>query len=366
MIASSLSLASFVAIVFAALAGCSTNESDLGPGEVRIDVGPFPDVGHDAASSDSLALDALDAASPDGADGGGKLDAFADGTIDAVDADAGRPPICPTTFPSATTTAVTYPRAVRGELLAAITWDERTMAWTTGAGAVTSVHYADRASADAAFTDEHVLPTTLGPFPDDKVALSADGLTMIFLSADRHAIHQVKRTSRAAEFDPSTVTSAPFGKLTGKDGEGGVTAAVGDLVLSKDGKWLLYTDLGRTTGASIMLSVLLSDGTWDAPTPITALQLAIASGQHRRPTGLSSDARSLFFFDEVTGTVNVALHAAGTASFTEFHPLAVSGMRPMPSDACNRLYLSIEDDSADDAGPPDSATAPTFTIVHAP
>lgn len=290
-------------------------------------------------------------------------------------------PLCPTAYVDDEPTAVDYAHGASDiELLAAITWDERTMAWTTEESGTIVVHYADRAAKNDAFTGARTLPTALGPFADDKVALSADGLTMYFVSDNHEVVTQITRASRDVAFDAATASTKPFRSITGKNPDGLPTPKLADLVLSKDGKWLFYTDLLRTKGSSLMLSLELADGTWDKPNPIDAPRVQMEAGFHRRPTGLSADKLSLFYFDEVSEACYVAFREPGSSvSFDGFYGFSPTGRRAMPTDSCDRVYLSYEspgdrdagkDSGGLEAGSDGDAAAddpPTVThIVHAP
>ncbi|MGZ3421044.1 MAG: hypothetical protein ACXVEF_11280 [Polyangiales bacterium] len=366
--------------IFASLVGCSKRQIAPAP-SANDSGGIFEDaiVDDSASAADSVVLG--DGASPDGSsedgtsgdgtvadgtvgDGASTDGASADGVVvtDSGSTEAAAPPLCPSAYSDGPATSVTFPGPTDGALLAAITWDELTMVWTTTSGSTVSVHYADRASRDAAFTTDHLLPASLGPFAEDKVGLSADGLLLMFTSADHKTLRQITRGSRTATFDEATVTGSPFTRISGAGGEGGPAKQLSDLVLSKDGNWLFYTDLLRTSGPSIMLSIKLGDGTWDFPNPITASSLSIDTGRRRRPTGISSDSRTLFYFDEVSEATYVAFRYPGTALFTEFYAYAPTGSRAMPADVCDRVYLDMEV-----ADKPDGGTLTvTKSIFHAP
>src|SRR6185369_8361893 len=89
--------------------------------------------------------------------------------------------------------------------------------------------------------------------------------------------------------------------------EGGAGRTLTDLVLSRDGKKLFFTDLDRKVGTTILVSTKLSDGRWDSPSAVESPSFNInSSGQRKRPTGFSADGRTLFYYDEVTETANVA------------------------------------------------------------
>lgn len=329
----------------AASSACANQDSAPRIGDGEFDTGPLPRL--DSAVQDAAQVDS------------GALDA------ESTETDAIAEPLCAKAYSDVTPTFVDHPRVDGGgERLAAITWDERTMVWTTTETGAVVVHYADRVDRDAPFTDVRALPTELGPFPEDKVALSADGLKMIFTSEDHTTISEIKRTARSEAFDVATIDRKPYARLVG----GG--KRVGDLVLSRDGKWLFYSELDRTSGASIFLSIALGDGTWDAPNPIDTPRLTIEAGFRRRPTGLSADARSLFFFDEVSEVTFVAFRAPDTLLFTEFYGFAPTGRGAMPSESCDRVYLTIEVPDSSDAGTKDAPETDdppvTTTIVYAP
>ena len=54
----------------------------------------------------------------------------------------------------------------------------------------------DDAAHDDPFTVDRTLPASLGPFAHDKVALTADGLTMIYVLEDQQTVRQITRSAR--------------------------------------------------------------------------------------------------------------------------------------------------------------------------
>lgn len=313
-------------------------------------------------------------------------DAIGDTTTDALkpDGDAGDSTpgdavvaACPKGYADVPPVAVVHPSTSDTDLLAAMTWDERTMVWTSQTAGVVTVHYSDRAGRNDPFVADLTLPASLGPFSEDKLALSADGLTLMVGSADHRQVRQLTRTARGTAFDAASATSAPFARLTGNDTTG-VARELSDLTLSSDGKWLFYTDLKKTSGPSLMVSTALGDGTWNDPTPINAARLQIDGTFYRHPTGLSADGLSLFYFDDTSRNLFVAFHPASSLAFNEFYAYVPAGRRAMPAASCDRVYLTIEtlaeplDGGIDDGGKLESgpADAPTpalvRSIVHAP
>jgi hypothetical protein len=318
----------------------------------------------DATVSDASDTDAaLGDSSTDGATTSSPSDAGGDDAIittpptsDSGPMDAPGPGGCPATYTAATTTPVVYPSTGAGDLLGAITWDERTMVWVNAGSSTATIHYSDRANRDAAFTTDDVLDASLGPFAYDKVGLSADGLTLIFVNAARTSITSVTRPARGATFSASTASTTAFHRIVTAPG-----ISIGDLVLSKNGDELFLADRSATKGGSILHSQLLSDGTWDDPVALPALFFEVDRAKLRRPTGISADALSLFFFDDRFEQADLAQRTAGTTTYPSFTALAPNGLSAMPTDACDRVYMSVPAPALGaDAG------ATPLTIVHAP
>ncbi|MBL8717173.1 MAG: hypothetical protein JNL79_14400 [Myxococcales bacterium] len=339
-----------------AFAACARN--DPAPPVTEIDTGLAVDTGtRDGAVAD---------VGPDSGAVDGATDAGGDGTVDA--------PIsvkCPKTFVGDKATVIEYAHGP-GELLAGLTWDELTMVWTTSEASKIVVHYADRGSRDEPFATAKTLPDTSGPYAEDSVALAADGRTMIVVSSDHTTLTQLSRSARGVAFEATP--SSAFGRITGPGSEGGGTKQLGDLVLSKDGKWLFYTDLGRAAGTTLMVSVLLSDGTWDFPNPVDGTALEMAGTARRRPTGISADSLTLFFYDEVFGASYLAFRTPGSLLFPETVPFSPTGRRARPNEACDRVYLSMTppiaapDGGSTDAAPEvgDARPPSALAIHHAP
>jgi hypothetical protein len=80
---------------------------------------------------------------------------------------------------------------------------------------------------------------------------------------------------------------------------------------------------------------------------------SVDSTHRRRPTGVSSDDRTLFFFDEVSGKERAAWREAPSAAFGVFGDLSVAP-EGAPDEACRVLYYQGMDA---DAGVPNTFTA---------
>lgn len=266
------------------------------------------------------------------ADGGG-----GDGGGDGGGGDASGGPVCNPAFAFGAASAV--PGVAAGDkTFGAVTPDELTLAWVTPAG---SVLYADRTASSQPFGGAQTLSGTYAP---DRVALSADGLTLIVVMQGAASLGQVKRTARGQAFSGAPDT-APFANLrpgsNPEDGGGGM-GMLGDPVLSADGQLLFFSSYG--TGAMGTVCVSSNSGTkWTKPDTLSQLELLATSDTvRRRPSGLSSDGRTLFFWDDVDGKEKAAWRKTNTSydlAFSGFVDLA-DRKGAQPAAACTRLYFT--------------------------
>lgn len=282
-------------------------------------------------------------------------DGGADGTSDAPIGDGGipdgfdpdapfdaGPAVCaqPMTFGAGTPVpTVSTPQTDR---FGAITADELTIAWMNAAG---TVLYADRAQKTDPFGATKSIAVG---FALDRVALSADGLTLIGVITNRTTFAQVTRSSRSGSFG-TTLDSAPFKFLNqpngGSESDSGpspdAVGVVSDPVLSADGKVFYFTLLAGTA-ETLAESLRLGGTTYPSPRVLKESDFVSSGSKLRRPTGLSFDGRTLFFWDETTNTERAAFRESATVpgkiAYTSFVTLgAYPGAQP--SQTCGRLYF---------------------------
>ncbi len=279
------------------------------------------------AQPDSGILDsALDGLGADGAN---------DASSDAFDAGS---TVCSASATWGTDQPVSISTA-QADLLGAITGDELTIAWMTTQGAVL---YADRQSTSSAFG----APQTLaGAIALDQVALSSDGLAMIVVLQDRSALAQTTRASRAAAFS-TTLDTTPFAQLDPPptEGDGGASqGSFADPVLSNDGTLLYYSQTGVNVYTMHESYRAGASGPWPQgriliEPPLVATSLTA----RRRPSGLSIDGRTLFFWDESTSIERVAFRGSvqsPNATYTTFADLGAYE-NAEPTASCTRIYFS--------------------------
>jgi hypothetical protein len=224
----------------------------------------------------------------------------------------------------------------------AISASALTVAWTTSAGVI---EVADRTSNTGAFGAPAPLDTGTVQVANDRVALAPSGLLLIAPLAGGSSFAAFVRSSVGAPWGPDPSIPDPFHTLASMLTESG--GAFTEPVESADGLSLFYL---VTVGPGLPE---FYESTWDTamgqwaygdPLPNPQFATPDAASQVRRPTGASSDRRTLFFFDEVSGIERAAWRASPTSPFSEFVDLP-SLPEASPSGDCVSVYLRGSDAS---------------------
>ncbi len=256
-----------------------------------------------------------------------------DARADVDPCDVSAPPLCSPTATWGTPVPVFVGADRR---FAAITADELHLAYYDGpaspdGGAGSALlKIADREAKTSAFTEG----TLLGQEVDTTGAgLSSDGL---LVAVTKNGIpHLVARPSRGQPF------GAPSTQAFDVRGEGDTYRAP---VLSGSGG--LFLTLGETSVGQFPFTYLTKVGEVyrNTETIMPAAELLVRSSENLvpRPTGMSKDLRTLFYFDEATKTEKAAFRAAPGCPYKTFVDL---GNRPgaQPNAECNALYYADPD-----------------------
>ncbi len=334
--------------------------------------GPPPSLVPDGGLTDASVPDApgtvvpeggspgLDAPTGSDATGDAAGDAGADATASA-DGDAGGdgagftgppPPAaaCGRTSTWATGVVLSVSSPSDDDVLDSITPDELSIAWTVGQGGARTIDYADRASTSDAFGAPQSL--TAGQFIGDRAALSPDGLRLVVVNADGQGFSELTRSSRAG----GTFGAAATGSYSNLDAE--VLSAgqsFGDPLLSADDTVFYYSVYGGAgqTQTIYRSARLLAGEAWEVGAALQpSASLAAQGTLRRRPTGISSDKQTLFFWDEVGAEAGSGTERAGWIDETTgvFNTFVDLGMRSMaaPNAGCSRLYYSAQGASSID------------------
>jgi hypothetical protein len=258
-------------------------------------------------------------------------DGGADAAPDTVPVDAGTTPRCD---PNATWgTPQGLGLGSPADVFGSVTPDERTIAWIDGAG---HVLWSDRASASDPWSAPAQV-TVQGGVETDRVALSPDGLRLVFVVPGRRAFAELTRATRSDPFG-DTPEEGKFATINLTLGESPASQKVGDPVLGADDLTFAFSFWDDTSTDSIRIASRASTSElWPLGQPHGEVGLGVVAGKRRRPTGLSSDLRTLFVWDESRGEERAAFRGEDRGDFTQFVSLA---NRPLaqPNFACSRLY----------------------------
>jgi len=294
------------------------------------------DSGPDAAV-DQLDGSTVDGARPDGATtpDGAVVDGATDGGTDAADSGPADPTVC--TIGATWKAPVAVPLGgFASALLGSVSPDELHMTWTADVAGTMTVSYVDRDAKTSAFGTAR---TFTGTYALDRAAVSSDGLVVYMVRADRRGFVQRSRAAAADPFGPEeTAVFTNIDDYAATTMPAGET--FGDPVLAQNNRSLLYSQFGagrtRTMHATFRL---FDDDAWPVGQPFAAnAGLDATTDKRRRPTALSVDGRTLFFFDEVSGVQRMAWNKSAPDDFAGFVDLTD---RPgaVPNDACDRLYF---------------------------
>lgn len=223
---------------------------------------------------------------------------------------------------------------VPGATLLSMTADERSVAFTTGADDLLSLHVADRATASGDFADKLVtLPE--GFDVTSGVALSSDGLELVLVMSDHSGFATLSRVSRSETFegDADPTAFVPINQQKPMSGK-----SVGWPVLSSDGNTLYFVSY---FGASLVRqSERDKYGVFDGGTAIDEYTLGGEEGAYKLINGVSSDQRAIFFFDQETSHQMALFRSAPGAPF--YDQLDLGERRgASPNTDCSLVYSSI-------------------------
>lgn len=307
--------------------GCS---SETPPAVAKVDSG--------AAADSSLAT----------ADDGG-AEASVDSAFDAEKTDAAE--AGPFVVPAACDPGAKYGAGVSlglgvGQIkeLSAIADDERTLAWITPSDGV--VHYADRVKNAAAFTGEQTLDGS-ALAPGERVALEPAGLALYALAAGGRAIVQYARSAPGAALSLAPNLALPMltvAQLNAQLAAMPPAERLSDITLGAVGRTLVARHVGGQAPGLLRADRMMPSGGWSQLADFAAQGELVQSGNSaRRPSGLSSDARALFYFDALTATSKTAYFDLDAAKASVFVDRGAWG-RAQPNRDCSQVYYDVDGD----------------------
>jgi hypothetical protein len=221
-----------------------------------------------------------------------------------------------------------------------ITADELVIAWTVVTGEDVALHYARRDSVDDEFGDARTLDIDAAT---DSVALSADGLRVVYVNADRKGFTQLVRAAVDEAFE--TVDSRDFSPIAEAAQQFADDEYVGDPVLGPDDLRFFYSRYGADRSETLLGTLRFSKfAPWPAGTELNVeSSLEAKDGDRQRPTGVSLDGQTLFLWDSANASQRVALLSHETFSYDVAFELGdVRGAAP--NGTCSRIYYDQDGD----------------------
>lgn len=297
--------------------------------DARGDVATNDGAGTDGAGADGAGTDGA------GTDGAGSDGTSGDGGTDAVlSSDVTPPPpvLCNPGETWGSPVTVLTTGSADATIFGAVTPDELTLAWASTSSGVVTAWYADRASTSVPFGAPQALASSFGALSLDRVALSGDGLRIVGVGSGGNGFVAVKRAARTGAFD--TDDSAEFAGI----GHEGSQSTYATPLLSDDDAFFFY--IVPSSASDFVVNQSLGGPPWLPGAPLPATQLERVGTQYRRPSGISADDRTLFYWDETTSTEWVAYSATPGGDFNVFDDIGVL-TNAVPTASCSRIYYSV-------------------------
>jgi hypothetical protein len=227
------------------------------------------------------------------------------------------------------------------DVLGGVTPDELSLVFQSGE----RVWVADRSSVDDDFTQPLPVVESEGYFA--QATLSPDGLTLVGVRIDGTGFGALTRAARGEPFE-GTPDELPFDALYGAPAASFSHGPFADPVFSADGAHLLYSALELDANDSVTVyDARGAEGLWPWGSPVAGVLLYAEAGAFRRPTALSSDQRTLFYWDEVAREARATWRRRLDEAFSGSESVGTR-QNAMPNRGCDRLYYTAPGSAGDD------------------
>jgi hypothetical protein len=236
------------------------------------------------------------------------------------------------------------PRAIasgtseQDDVFGSITPDELTLAWLSVEGGTPTLHYADRAARSDPFEPSGAIGADADYYAVERPALSPDGNRLVVVRKDRKGFAEYTRVGRFYAFDDAP-SDASFGPLDNQALLFTVNEFFGDPIVSSDDRTFYYSRYGAEQVETVFESKRAGDVDWPIGSPVAGEPLFTVCGHRRRPTGVSADGLTLFYWDEASNTERATWRATLAVPFAGVVDLGARA-HATPNDACSMLYFS--------------------------
>ena len=279
--------------------------------------------------------------STDGGEGG----ASAGGGGDAGEANVGpgRPPLMPSacseTAKWSGASSIDPVSSAAPETLLSVTADELDLAFLRG----TALYVAHRAQASAAFSIGSPITIPAGWSAAQGAGLSPDGTRLVLVSdPDQRKLGELTRASRDAVFS-GEVDETAFANV---NNDAVYTGKLYAYPTVSPGDDQLFFNSSFPMGTStVVVSIRSGADAWSAPVKLTTLVLDGDLDARRLPSGVSADARTLFYFNEGSMLEEARFRDTPSVVSPLYDMVSLGARRgATPNTACNRLYSSSTGD----------------------
>jgi len=314
-------------------AGAGGRSSVAKGGSAGADAGSAGEGGASGSASEA-------GAAPSEGGAGGEAGAWQEGTIIPV-----TPGACSEAAAWASATPLAGVSTAANERLLAVSADELDILFVRDDAPMR----AHRDSRSSAFDAASALAIAAGYSVEAGAALSADGKTLVLLSTTGQHFAAFTRSSRSDDFDASADDSA-FVAINQRALQ--TTQRYAAPVLSPDGKTFVFAAFspipeggfsGSFQGISMVFEAPWTTHGWAMPESISQDLFDGSSVGRALPSGLSSDARTLFYLDEASGKQMARFRDRPDAPLYTVVDLGTR-TRAVPNAECDRLYYSSEGD----------------------
>jgi hypothetical protein len=223
--------------------------------------------------------------------------------------------------------------------------DEQSAAWTRIGGVIV---VADRTSPTALFAAPKIVPAgTTTSMSLGRVAIDTTGNQLVAVDNLGSSLIFWSRAGRGSKW-ASVANDPAFDAMLAALP---ASTFISEPVFAAGGSRFLFL-LVTSSGAG-----QVNESNWDAAKsawgvaqPIAGAELATSDSAHRRrPTGMSSDGLTLFYFEEGSNLERAAWRATPTAPFAHFEDLA-GAPEAVPGFSCSSLYYRGNDTAVGSAG----------------
>jgi hypothetical protein len=340
---SSLYLPSFVVccVAFCAAAGACSSGTSAHPAGLSAG-------GSDTAEGGSAGSDAAGSTNQLGSDGGVSSDGGATTSDTAGEAAGGElgtgqpsalPSACAETAHWSGASSVVGVSSAGNETLLSVTADELDLAFLRDG----ALYVAQRAVSSAELDAGSPIAIPTGWSAARGASLSPDGLRLVLVSdPDQKKLGEITRLTRNAAFGGSVDESAFAAVNQDAVYTGKLYASP---VISAGDDQLFFNSTFPLGASTVVVATRSAGNAWSAPLRLTPQLLDGNNTTRRLPSGVSADARTLFYFNEQSGQEEARFRASPSID-SPLYDMVSLGARTgaAPNAACNRLYSGSSND----------------------